>query len=62
MTLKAGEREQLSVFGIVKLAEQYKSVDQRVLCLATYSGQIWMSHSPLIAGKIFHPLQKNILI
>ena len=46
MTLEAGEMEQLSVFGIGKLAEQCKSVNQRVLCLAAYSGQTWMSHNP----------------
>lgn len=31
VTLKAGEREQLSAFGIGKLAEQCKSVDQSAL-------------------------------
>lgn len=59
MTLEAGEREQLSVFGIGKLAEQCKSVEQRVLCLAAYSRQTWMSHNPLIAGRIFTLCRKS---
>lgn len=62
MTLEAGEREQLNVFGIGKLAEQCKSVDQRVLHLAVHSGQIWMSHDPLISGRVLYPLHKTILI
>lgn len=55
MTLEAGEREQLSVFGTEKLAEQCKSVEQRVLCLAAHSEQTLMSHNPLKtkSGRIF---------
>ena len=60
MTLEAGEREQLSVFGIGKLVEQWKSVEQRVFCLAAYSGQTWMSHNPLIAGRIFTLCRKSL--
>lgn len=38
MTLEVGEREQLSVFGIRKLAEQCKSVKQKASLLAVSSG------------------------